>query len=73
MSFSVYPATIADSAARANIFIAAFKDDPIIGLLTRDVPPETLFAWARSRNESAFQEGSLNNVKHFKVVNNDTG
>ncbi len=73
MSFSVHPATIADSSARANIFIAAFKDDPIIGLLTRDVSSETLFAWARSRNELAFQEGSFNNIKHFKVVNDNTG
>lgn len=73
MKFSVHIATMADCPAFAALSVAAFKDDPMVGYLTRDVPPEILHTYQCQRYERLLETSALNGLKVFKAVDDDTG
>ncbi|CAD6567937.1 MAG: hypothetical protein ASARMPRED_001193 [Alectoria sarmentosa] len=73
MTFSVHEATIADCPAFTTISLAAFKNDPIIACLTRNVPPDVLYAYQKQQYHQRLQPSSLNGCKSFKAVDDETG
>ena len=73
MKFSVHIATVADIPALSIVSRAAFKDDPCVGYLARNVPPDMMQAYQCLKNEWKFQTSSLNGLKMFKAVDEETG
>lgn len=73
MKFSVHDATIADCPALANISLAAFKDDPLVGYLARDVQPDIMYAYHCQQFQRRVESSSLNGLRVFKVVDDETG
>ena len=73
MTFSVHVATIADCPALATVSLAAFKDDPIVGYYARNVRQNDLYAYQCQQYRRRFQTSSLNGLRVFKVVEDETG
>ncbi|KAM0803709.1 hypothetical protein BDR22DRAFT_839683 [Usnea florida] len=73
MKFSVQIATVADIPALSTISLAAFKDDPCVGYLARNVPPDKMFAYQCQLYEWRFRTSSLNGLQVFKAVDEETG
>lgn len=73
MKFSIHDATIADCPALATISLAAFKDDPLVGYLARDVQPDTMYAYHCQQFQRRLETGSLYGLRVVKVVDDDTG
>ena len=73
MKFSVQIATVADIPALSTVGLAAFKDDPCVGYLARNVPPDKMFAYQCQRSEWRFRTSALNGLKVFKAVDEETG
>ena len=73
MKFSVHIATIADIPALSTVSLAAFKDDPCVGYLGRNVPPDKMFAYQCQVFEDRFRTSSLTGLKVFKAVDEETG
>ena len=73
MKYSVHNATVADIPALSTISLAAFKDDPCVGYLARNVPPGKMFAYQCQLFEWRFRTSSLNGLKVFKAVDEETG
>ena len=73
MKFSVQTATVADIPALSTVSLAAFKDDPCVGYLARNVPPDKMFAYQCQNFEWRFRTSSLNGLKIFKAVDEETG
>lgn len=73
MKFSVQIATVADIPALSAVSRAAFKDDPCVGYLARNVPPAMMQAYQCQQNEWRFRTSALNGLKVFKAVDEETG
>ncbi len=73
MAFSVHPATPSDIPALASVSLAAFDDDPIVGYLARDVPPDILYAYQCQQFRRRFDGSELTGLRVFKVVEGATG
>lgn len=72
MKFSVHAANSADCPALATLSLAAFKDDPIVGFYAKNVPPDIMHAYQCQQYRRRLQTSSLNGLKVFKVVDDDT-
>ena len=72
MSFSVHDATLADCPTLATVSLAAFKDDPIVGYLARDVLPDVFQAYQCQQYQRRLQTSALNGLRVFKVVDDET-
>lgn len=73
MKFSVHVATLADCPALAAVSLAAFKDDPVVGYFARDVPADFSYAHHCQTYQWRFQTSSLNGLRVFKAVDDETG
>ena len=73
MKYKVHDATIADCPALASLSLAALKDDPLVGYLARDVPPDVMYAYHCQQYERRFQTSILNGLRVSKVVDDETG
>lgn len=73
MKFSVHVASIADCPALATVAIASFKDDPVMGYLSRSVPSDVFETYHCQEWQQRLQQSSLNGLRVFKAVDDDTG
>ena len=73
MKISVHIATVADIPALSTVSLAAFKDDPCVGYLARNVPPDVMFAYQCRLFEWRLRTSALNGLEVFKAVDEETG
>ncbi len=73
MAFSVYPANPSDIPALTTVGLAAFDDDPIVGYLARDVPPDVMYAHQCQQWRRRFDGSELTGMRVFKLVEGGTG
>ena len=64
---------MADCPALATISLAAFKDDPIVGYLAKDVQPDIMDAYQCQQYRRRLETSALNGLRMFKVVDDETG
>ena len=72
MKFSVHAANLADCPVLTTLSLAAFKDDPIVGFYAKNVPPDIMHAYQCQQYQRRLQTSSLNGLKVFKVVDDET-
>lgn len=71
MAYRILPATAADLPDVIAIYHAAFKDDPFIGQLMPNVPPEVKQAHDMHRYGREVEMSELNGLEFRKVVDAD--
>ncbi|KAI4152622.1 MAG: hypothetical protein L6R39_001757 [Caloplaca ligustica] len=73
MAFQLLPSEPSDVPEIADIHHEAFKDDPILGQLMRDVPLDRKHDYDRKFFEKAFAQAPFMGSVFHKVVDTDTG
>ena len=71
MQYTILPATPADLPDIIAVFHAAFANDPFIGQLMPDVPPQIKRAYDMHWYSREFDMSELNGLRFRKVVDED--
>ena len=72
MPFQLLPADLTDLPDLVAVFQAAFRDDPIIYHLMRDVDPEVKYKYDMGFLGKYIRDGPLTGSRFFKIVEEGT-
>ena len=73
MTYSILPAQPSDVSDIALISHDAFKDDPIVGQLTPNVPREADHAWQVRSLTGTIANAERDGVRFMKAIDDESG